>query len=235
MGHFSRTCCLARALACAGLVVAAGCYTTGEKPGADVSTDAGPDLEPVVCPDDMVAVDGRYCIDRWEASRQDATATSMGEDTSIAVSIPGVRPWATGSTGAEYETVTAACAAAGKRLCRPDEWFRACGGPDEQAYCYGDEYDPVACNGIDAFCADPSPGCGLEEGGFHVTVTGSFSGCTNEYGLFDINGNLWEWVEDPELVVRGGAFNCGNSALLHACDYTSPAAYRSAIGFRCCR
>jgi formylglycine-generating enzyme required for sulfatase activity len=72
------------------------------------------------------------------------------------------------------------------------------------------------------------------EGGFHVAPTGSFASCTNEYGLFDANGNLWEWVEDPELSVKGGAFNCGNSTLLHECSYTSSAAYRSAIGFRCC-
>jgi formylglycine-generating enzyme required for sulfatase activity len=130
--------------------------------------------------------------------------------------------------------VRAACSAAGKRLCTADEWFAACGGPDATTYCYGDDYDPAACNGIDAFCAVPEPFCGRTEGGFHVVATGTFPDCTNEYGVFDINGNLWEWIEDPALTVRGGAFNCGDSAMLHACSYLSPAAYRTAVGFRCC-
>jgi hypothetical protein len=234
------------------LTATAGCYGSHETlrppPRPDASTDpvdtADPpsepdapvdrDAEPPACPHDMVDVEGRFCIDRWEASRPDATETTMGTDTSLAISEPGKMPWMTGSSEDDYATVRAACAAAGKRLCRPDEWFQACTGPDDLTYCYGDEYEPLTCNGIDAFCMDVYPGCGLDERNFHVAATGSFSGCTNEYGLLDVNGNLWEWVQDPDLSVRGGAFNCGNSALLHQCDYVSAAAVRSAIGFRCC-
>jgi hypothetical protein len=196
--------------------------------------DAPVDDAPLACPEEMAGVEGLFCIDIWEASRPDATATSMGTDTSMAVSAPLVMPWMTGSGPDDYAAATAACAAAGKRLCRPDEWLEACGGTEDLTYCYGDEYEPATCNGIDAHCADPTPGCGLIEGGFHVDPTGSFPGCANDYGAYDMNGNVWEWIEDPELLVRGGAFNCGNSALLHECSYSSPAAYRSAVGFRCC-
>ncbi|HCF57506.1 MAG TPA: hypothetical protein DFS52_05880, partial [Myxococcales bacterium] len=72
------------------------------------------------------------------------------------------------------------------------------------------------CNGIDAFCncsstscsavpACPYPHCynqaspdgtgGPCGAGFHVMPTGSFPDCTNAFGVFDINGNVWEAVE----------------------------------------
>ena len=67
-----------------------------------------------------------------------------------------------------------------------------------------------------------------------VPATGEFAGCVSSEGIHDINGNLWEWIQGDDLQVKGGAYNCGDSATLHACTYSSPAAYRSAVGFRCC-
>jgi formylglycine-generating enzyme len=177
--------------------------------------------QPITCPADMVSVEDDYCVDRFEASRPDATATSWGRDESRAVSKAGVMPWSV----LDNATAEAACNATGKRLCTSEEWRTACKGPKGTVYAYGDSYEPAVCNGIDAF----------GRGGFHLVATGSFPGCTNGWGVFDMNGNLWEHVAGgSDMTIRGGAFNCSDSAALHKCDYVPGNWTPSARGFRCC-
>jgi sulfatase modifying factor 1 len=176
---------------------------------------------PITCPADMVSVAERFCVDTYEASRPDATETSAGSDGSRALSVDKVIPWQV----ADNQTAESACAASGKRLCTPDEWRTACRGPAGTVYAYGDSYDATICNGIDTF--------GRQS--FHLMPTGSFSECTNEWGVFDMNGNLWEHVAGgSDATVRGGAFNCNDSAALHKCDYIPGNWTPSARGFRCC-
>ena len=114
------------------------------------------------------------------------------------------------------------CTAAGKRLCNAAEWVGACRGPDDTEYCYGDTYEATTCNGIDAF----------GPGGFHYMPTASFPECVNDYGVFDINGNVWELGDDG--LVRGGAYNCIDSVSLHRCSFSIDPTRVVAIGFRCC-
>jgi hypothetical protein len=199
------------------------------EPGAvlpDLATDG---QTPIRCLlPDMVPVANAFCIDIYEASRPDATKDDPGTDESKASNREGVLPWMLLTTGtAENEEAAQACKAAGKRLCTPLEWQRACQGPDSTVYSYGDGYEKTTCNGIDAF---GDPGQGL----FKLMPTGSFPRCVNEWGVLDINGNLWEHVAGGSTkTVRGGAFNCGDSATLHRCDYI-PGWTPSARGFRCC-
>lgn len=209
------------------------------------------------CSADMVLVNGSFCMDRYEASRPDATADSAGTDASYATSRPGVLPWF--SFSLTRQDAATACAAAGKRLCTPTEWQTACQGPAQTVYGYGDTYDPITCNGIDRFCRcgsgqacesvtpcpyphcfnQPPPGgsppasCGAD---FHVEPTGNEAGCVNGWGIYDMNGNVWESVNagDAQQHFRGGAYNCSDSELLHRCDYDATWG-PSARGFRCCR
>jgi hypothetical protein len=206
-----------------------------------------PDTGPVVgCPGGMVSIGDAYCIDRYEASHPDATATDAGTDASRAVAQGGVQPWRV----TVIEEAEAACVGAGKRLCTPDEWSAACEGPAGTVYGYGDTYEATTCNGIDTYCdcASTSTSCDCESHGdapyagcyyacggtYGLAATGSFPGCVNGYGLFDMNGNLWEYVTgtDP-YPVRGGAYNCGDSQTNHRCDFV-PGWNPSARGFRCC-
>jgi len=222
----------------------------GPDGGPDAGADAGePDALATGCPNDMVPIGG-FCIDIYEASRSDATATSWGTSTT-ATTRPGALPW----YSVTLDEARAGCQSMGKRLCQPAEWFEACNGTGDLAYVYGDTYDPTTCNGIDAFCNCSTPECvdlttcpyphcynqeSPEGGGpcgasFHVMPTGSFPDCTNTYGAFDVNGNVWEIVDSTDGLehFRGGAYNCGDSEALHRCDYDatwSPAAR----GFRCC-
>jgi len=175
----------------------------------------------IQCPEDMVNISDAYCIDRYEASRPDATETSYGKDGSRAMSVAGVLPWPI----ADNQTAELACAASGKRLCTAEEWQNACRGPDSTIYAYGDVYDPSICNGIDTF----------GRSSFHPTPTGAFPDCTNEWGVYDLNGNFWEHTAaGSDMTVRGGAFNCNDSATLHRCDYIPGNWTPSALGFRCC-
>jgi hypothetical protein len=173
------------------------------------------------CPKEMVKIDN-YCIDRHEASRPDATETSHGTDNTIPQSRLGVMPW----HNLTREDARAACQRAGKRLCTVQEWGKACKGSQNTTYGYGNDYEPTTCNGIDAF------------GGvtWKIMPTGSFDKCQSDYGVYDLNGNLWEYDDDPTGNPRGGAFNCGDSAELHKCDgfrKNWPDDYNH--GFRCCR
>jgi len=180
------------------------------------------------CPEGMVVVESAFCIDIYEASRPDATATSTGTATDMAMSQAGVMPW----RNVSFAEAAGACARAGKRLCEPAEWEQTCRGPDVTAYSYGDTYEPLTCNGIDSF----------EYPGFHIVPTGTFTNCTNAYGVYDINGNVWERVQPSAMnpaagsAGRGGAYNCSDSAALHNCGYealwgSDPIAN---FGFRCC-
>jgi len=46
----------------------------------------------ITCPPDMVVVAKVFCVDRYEASRGDASATSAGSDATKAHSVAGVMP-----------------------------------------------------------------------------------------------------------------------------------------------
>jgi len=200
--------------------------------------------QPLDCEAGMVSIENQFCIDIYEASRPDATDKTAGLDSAFATSRKGVVPWQVKNN----QEAQKACEAAGKSLCKASQWFQSCRGPKGQAYSYGDTYDPAICNGIDTYCdcaangpcADRSPCpfsdcrevCGAQ---FGLDVTGLFEGCTNRFGVFDMNGNLWEHVlGGDETQMRGGAYNCADSKTFHRCDYI-PGTWRPlAQGFRCC-
>jgi formylglycine-generating enzyme required for sulfatase activity len=70
-----------------------------------------------------------------------------------------------------------------------------------------------------------------------VQPTGAAGECTNEYGAFDMVGNLHEWLADPHGVFAGGYFmdtfqngeGCEYRTRAHRFDY-----HDYSTGFRCC-
>jgi hypothetical protein len=200
-----------------------GCTTDEDGGCADGSV--GPEscpVEKVLIPADASrGVSEPFCMDIYESSRENATATSMGEGNTKAISRPGVMPWQVGSN-AEAQT---ACEASGKTLCSADQWYMVCSGPDELVYSYGNEYHPTTCNGIDKYGS-----------AFRMDVTGANLGCTNSYGVLDMNGNIWEHILGGDnTTIRGGAYNCGDSETYHRCDYIPGTWSPLATGFRCCK
>ena len=201
---------------------------------------------PLVCRDGMVAVGDAYCIDQYEASRPDATATDAGQDTSHAASRPGVLPWSVNPVSRPaVETFAAACERAGKHLCSRDEWYGACAGTTGTVYSFGNVFDRETCNCVDTYCDDycqelaiepcpVGPDCGYVFGSFRVMPTGSLPTCVDEYGAYDVNGNVWEVVtSDRDFEVRGGAFNCAGASERLKCTFNAGWAQLYA-GFRCC-
>ena len=195
------------------------------------------------CPVGMVLVGGALCMDLYEASRPDATKTSEGKSATKAENVKGVLPW----QGLNLSTARAACKAAGKRLCKLAEWIVACQGPAKTVYGYGNKYHPTTCNGIDKYCYCSSGTCATVTpcpyahcidtcwADFKVDPTGASPDCKSVYGIFDINGNVWELADstDGKEHFRGGAYNCSNSESLHRCDHDGTWG-PTARGFRCC-
>lgn len=232
-----------------------------DAPLADAPVDSAPDtalpdgpakdLSGSTCPAEMVLVNSTFCMDKYEASRPDATKTSEGVKTTLAVSKKGVVPWqmsAFAMPPANLVEARAACKAAGKYLCSLSQWITGCQGPKKTAYGYGSAYKPEICNGIEKYCycstgtckgITPCPflnchyTCGSD---FKVDPTGANKGCETSWGAFDVNGNVWELADSTDGLqhFRGGAFNCGDSKAYHRCDHDGTWG-PSARGFRCCK
>lgn len=207
-----------------------------------VDTDAADTGGP--CPDGM-ALAGTACIDRWEAAI-DGHSPYEVPTGGVAVSRPGIPPQ--GYTSMEVAAL--ACANAGKRLCTSDEWLAACSGPDGRAFPYGNTYDAAACNtsrdehplvslfGDDvdwssAQMNDPR----INQQPDTVDSGGVNPRCVSADGVYDLHGNLHEWVADPDGTFRGGFYGdaslngtgCAYATTAHDAGY-----HDYSTGFRCC-
>lgn len=161
----------------------------------------------------MALVEG-FCIDRYEAhlALHDDPSTPhspyhrpRADRRYRAVSTRGVYPQAYLN---RFEAEQA-CRNGHKRLCRADEWHRACGGTRGFTYPYGDHHVPERCNTgkphvlIRLFGRNTplspihhynNPRVNQQHG--FLAQTGSYAQCRNDYGLHDMVGNLQEWVAD---------------------------------------
>jgi formylglycine-generating enzyme required for sulfatase activity len=202
----------------------------------------------------MALVLDRFCIDRWEASLVTAADpeqsispySTPGEAQVRAVSRPNVTPQGYISR----DQAERACRTANKRLCTEQEWETACRGDPPRAFPYGDARRKGACNdaGVSplhvyypeapsTYQPGPMNDPRLNQTKDTVAKTGSFADCTNRFGIFDMVGNLHEWVMSDRATFRGGYFldtkingeGCAYRTTAHA-----PAYHDYSTGFRCC-
>jgi formylglycine-generating enzyme required for sulfatase activity len=208
----------------------------------------------------MVLVAKRFCIDPYEGSLVVKSADGTTRPQSpyhvpllqdgivyLAQSRAGVVPQGYVSA----QTAASACRAVGKRLCQAVEWRAACGGSEGTAFPYGPLRIPGKCKetgtkSMMQLHADTlARGWGRAElndprnnqlSG-SVARTGSFPECVNDYGVYDMVGNLHEWTADPNGTFQGGYWldtsqhgeGCAYRTIAHASDY-----HDYSTGFRCC-
>lgn len=118
------------------------------------------------CPEGMVSIDEKFCIDAYEAATDEVATPRRGKKKPkvlrrhphnqpvtgihvMAVSKKGRRPQGYISR----DEAEQACFNAGKRLCSDDEWLTACKGKTPTTFPYGDEHKGGACNdsGVSSF------------------------------------------------------------------------------------
>jgi len=92
-----------------------------------------------------------------------------------------------------------ACRGRGLGLCTAKQWERACTGGKGLGWPYGNSYQLHRCNYALVKHND------LPE----ASPSGTYPGCVSADGLFDMSGNLWEWVElgGDRGEMRGGGLN----------------------------
>ena len=168
------------------------------------------------CPADMVYIpDGHFCIDKYEYPNQEGR-------------IPKTR--------VTRSDATALCIAQGKHLPTENEFTKACAGPNNNKYTYGNKFEMGTCQNISStkpigsraqpVVRDPVP-------------SGTKPGCRSEYGVYDMSGNLMELISDG--LIRSGWYSAKKG---DSCSFIIPIrksgsvklAYKSfaeVIGFRC--
>ena len=125
-----------------------------------------------------------------------------------------------------HEEAVSLCEQAGKHLCTIDEWQAACRGKDKTRYSYGDSYKQNKCNTNTKA----------------VKRSGRKEQCRSWWGMYDMNGNLWEWTsstskDHPNMfLVAGGAWNTNNGSQCTESKFSFyPQNQYPSVGFRCCK
>ena len=168
-----------------------------------------------------------FFIDTFEASL-DADGNAL--------SLYGVLP-----ANASWFEAAEACGKAGKRLCTSNEWGSTCQGADAvdddnsgsfiDDYVEGNQF-PYADWHERGWCHDQSDG----RKGEPVT-TGSKLRCRTESGVYDLGGNVAEWIETNEelAVTAGGDYGSNDKAGCFRPNATwGPGHKNKRMGFRCC-
>ena len=147
---------------------------------------------------------------------------------------------------------TIACKNAEKRLCTHDEWRTACRGEADRPFPYGDKYSAGKCNifreahpaavlhgNASIGHSDPRLNMVKSDDKPLLRMTGDTRACVSEWegeAIYDMVGNMDEWIDDPEGTFVGGFYarskkdGCDSVVKAHPFDY-----FDYSTGVRCCK
>jgi formylglycine-generating enzyme len=166
-----------------------------------------------------------FCIDRFEYPNK------VGEKPLV------LKSW---------HEAAASCKSEGKRLCRDSEWTLACEGQERLPYPYGYARNAEACN-IDKPHPEvderalANPATRLAEAARldQRSPSGAHEACVSPYGVFDMAGNVDEWVvNESNYPYQSGSKGGYWGPVRTRCRPMTTAHYELfsfyQLGFRCC-
>ncbi len=180
---------------------------------------------------DLVAEEGRrtptrVCMDQFEAPNR-----------------RGARPLVMQS----LRTAEAWCGARKKRVCTEEEWELACEGPRGRPWAYGWAAERSTCNSdkpwkvVDFARFERSRASAKAESErlWQGAPSGRYAGCMSPFGIYDLNGNVEEWVVSRKGRAQPGSLMGGFWAkpwtgCRGANDEHGPDFEFYETGFRCC-
>jgi len=173
----------------------------------------------------------------WEEAKYDMASDNICGKNAYPVPVGGRtvcvdayeypnQPDATPKDMVSQEEAANICKKEGKHLCTIEEWQAACRGKDGFKYSYGNSYKQSKCN-TNTKAAKRS---------------GRKTQCRSWWGMYDMNGNLWEWTsttskQHPDkFLVAGGAWNTNNESRCSESKFSFyPQNQYPSVGFRCCK
>lgn len=194
-----------------------------ETVAAEPDEDSGPTIS--LPAGTLLAGSRCYDVPRVRPDELEAEEVSLGSFEMDAYPYPN-ETGKPAKVGVTHEEAAKLCAERGKRLCGELEWERACKGPDNGKYPWGDTYNKAACK------SQPDH------------VSGQRASCKSGFGMFEAAGLVWEWTSSDwergtpngDKVLRGAASD-KVSYLDARCAFAKrgkPHQGNQEVGFRCC-
>lgn len=128
-----------------------------------------------------------------------------------------------------YFDVEEYCKSVGKKVPTALEWEKAARGTDGRIYPWGNDFDPKKANTLESKIRG-------------TTTVGSYPDGKSPYGVLDMSGNVWEWVDawsseekQYRLVMGGSFFDNKTKATVFSTLQSIEDDMHTYIGFRCAK